>query len=365
MIKRIVFMGILSQFLLFAPLMAQEDRATITGTVSDTSGAVVPGVAVTATNVTTRVQTTSTSNDLGLYQIRNLPVGEYSLSFAKAGFQKLDRSGITLVIAQVAEIDVQLQVGAVTQTVEVTGAAPILESETNELGSTIGLNQIADLPLSISSGRDASVFAYDTIPGVEGNTWDSYVSGTQAFSKEILIDGTLAQASETGSLAENYPSMEAVQEFKVDTGGNGGSAGMYTSGGTFMYNLKSGTNQLHGSAVGFLHNEDLNANTWSNNYYGLPRGRDREVDYAFSAGGPIRIPHIYNGTNKTFFFAAFEQYRLHDTVEGPVNDTVPTAQFLQGNFSALLNTNVVLGTDAGGNNVYQGAIFHTAVQNNR
>jgi hypothetical protein len=349
--------GLLFQFLLAASLMAQQDRGTIMGTVTDSSGAVVPGVSVTAVNVATAVPTSGATNEVGLYRLLNLPIGQYNLSFRKEGFQTLERGGITLTIAQVAEVNAQLQVGAVTQTIEVRAPTPILNTQTNVLGSTIGLQQIADLPLSIYGGRDASMFAYATIPGVEGDTWSSYISGTQQFSKEILIDGTMAQASETGTLAESYPSMEAVQEFKVDTGGGGGSTGLFTAAGTFMYTLKSGTNVFHGSAFGFLRNEALNANSWANNYFGLPKGRDREVDYGFSAGGPVVVPHVYNGRNKTFFFAAFEQYRQKDLRMGTINDTVPTVDFLEGDLSALLNKSVVLGTDAGGNTIYQGAIF--------
>ena len=359
MIKRILLMGFLSQFFFLAALMAQSDRATMTGTVKDSSGAVIPGVSVTATNLQTKVQTSATTSDVGLYRILNLQVGQYSVLFVKGGFQPLERTGITLTISQVAEIDVTLKVSAVTQTIEVSGQAPVLQSQTNDLGSTMSLQAYRALPLSINGGRDIMAFAFAVTPGVEGNSWTSYIAGTQAFSSEVLIDGTLAQESETGQLLESEPPMEAVEEFRVDTGGTSGPAAMYTGGGTFMFTLKSGTNKFHGSAVTFWQNEALNANSWTNDYNAAAnpsepeafrKPRSRDSDYAFSAGGPII-------KDKTFIFGAFEQFRMTNYTMGGNTLNVPTADFLNGNFSALLDTSTQLGTDAGGNPIYKGAII--------
>lgn len=348
--RRTIAFGLLAQLLMAGFLWAQSDRGSITGTVTDPTGAVVPGVQVTATNTDTAVQTNATTNDVGLYRILNLPVGQYSVLFVKEGFQKIERTGITLTISQVAEINVTLNVGAVTQTVEVKAEAPVLQSQTNDTGSTMTLQAYRALPLSIDGGRDIMAFAFATTPGVEGNSWTTYISGTQAFSNEVLIDGTLAQESETGQLLESEPPMEAVQEFRVDTGGMSGAAAMYTAGGTFSFILKSGTNQFHGSAVTLWQNEALNANSWTNNYNAVSKPRSRHSDVAFSAGGPII-------KNKTFVFGAFEQYRKADYTAGSADRTVPTADFLDGDFSTLLNTSVQLGTDAGGNPIYKGAII--------
>ncbi len=357
--RRALRLLLLVSFVSAVPLFAQSDRATLTGTVSDTSGAVVPGVTVTATSIQTKAGNTATTNDSGFYKILNLPVGEYSISYQKTGFELLVRRGIALSVSQVAEVNVTLKLGAVAQTVEVTAAAPVLESQTNDLGGTVTLKAFRELPLSISGGRDIMAFAFTTTPGVEGNSWTTFISGTQAFSNEVLIDGTLAQESETGQLLESEPPMEAVEEFRVDTGGMSGATAMYTAGGTFSFNLKSGTNQLHGSAVEFIQNEVLNANSWMNDYnaaanpseasiYKKPRSRHN--DLAFSAGGPII-------KNKTFVFGAFEQYRKADYTLGSYSRTVPTADFLAGNFGALLDKSTQLGTDAGGNPIYKGAII--------
>jgi hypothetical protein len=361
MTKRVFLLVLFVLLSLAVPGWGQADRATLTGTVTDSSGAVIPGVSVVATHLDTKVVTSATTNEVGIYRILNLPVGQYSVSFTKSGFQTFDRTGITLTVSQVAEIDVTMKVGAVAQTVEVNAQAPVLQSQTNDTGGTMTLQSYRALPLSIDGGRDIMAFAFAVTPGVEGNSWTSYISGTQAFSNEVLIDGTLAQESETGQLLESEPPMEAVQEFRVDTGGMSGQRAMYTAGGTFSFIMKSGTNQFHGSAVTFWQNEALNANSWSNNYYGNPRPRSRHKDFAFSAGGPII-------KNKTFVFGAFEQYRKADYTMGSANRTVPTPQFLEGNFSALLGApilssgNPIYVQDTNGQSVQlvQGMIFDPA-----
>lgn len=198
-------------------------------------------------------------------------------------------------------------------------------------------------------------------PAVEGNSWTSYVQGTPAFTKQTLIDGTSATVAETGSIAESSPPMEGVQEFRVETSGMSGTAAQ-TGGGTFMFTLKSGTNQVHGSAFGFLHNEALDTNTWMNDYLAASnpsqaklyvKPYDRYEDYGFSLGGPII-------KDKTFIFGAFEQYRQSNFAVGSYGATVPIAAMLNGDFSALLNTGTQLGVDKGGNPIYQGAIINPA-----
>ncbi len=277
----------------------------------------------------------------------------------KRVFQNIERTEITLTISQVAEINVSMNVGKLAQVIEVQAQAPILESQTTDVGSTMSSRPIRALPLSISGGRDIMAFAFAATPSVEGNSWTAYIAGTQAFSNEVLIDGTLAQESETGQESQSEPPMEAVQEFRVDTGGMGGAAGMYTEGGTFMFTLKSGTNQFHGSAVYFNQNEAFNANSWMNDYAAaadpseaalFKKPRNRQDDYSFSAGGPII-------KNKTFIFGAWEQNKMSNYTAGAFDTTVPTPEFLQGNFGALLDTSTVLGTDAGGSPIYKGAII--------
>ena len=347
---KIISLGLLAPFLFVGLLWAQQtDRGTITGTLTDESGAVVPGVAVTAVNTATGVATSATTNDVGLYTILNQPVGGYSVSFTKQGFKGLVRDGITVSVAQVVRLDAVLQVGAMTESVTVTAEASILQTRQTELSTTMKGQIVTDLPLSISGGRQLELFALAITPGVEGDTWTTHVGGSMAFTKEVLIDGTSAVIQIGGHIGESSPTMEAVQEFRVETSGVRAADGR-SGGGAYKFTLKSGTNDLHGSAFGFLHNEALNANTWQSNFRGEPRATDRQQVYGFSLGGPII-------KNKTFVFGAFEKYMQERFVLGEFNKTVPIPAFLDGDFSALLDTSTQLDVDAGGNPVYKGAIF--------
>jgi len=336
MIKRLFLMGFVSQFFFVVAMMGQVDRATLTGAVTDPSGAAVPGVTITATQDNTHVATKTETNEAGLYSIMNLPLGPYTVAFEKAGFQAVVRSGIVLNVAQVAEINVELKIGAVAQRIEVKESAPVLETQTAEVGAAMTNREVENLPLTISGARDVENFAYAVVPNVDGNNWTSYIAGTPSFSKSVLLDGTLEQGSESGSFDEMFPSMDAVAEFKVETGGTSGQVAANTASGTFMFTLKSGTNQWHGSAFEFNHSTALNANTWMNNYdaganpadavaYKTPN--DHENDFGFSVGGPIK-------KNKTFFYWAWERYMLTNYAMGVT--TVPTPAFLNGDFSALL-----------------------------
>ncbi len=344
---------------------AQADRGTITGTITDPTGAVIPGVHVTAINPSTGATFTSLSNNDGIYNLLNLPVATYSLHYARPEFNALDRNGVTIQVQQRAQIDVQLVVGSQDQTITVT-AAPALQTQT-ELGTNLTSQVVTDLPLTANGGRDITNFAFSITPTVTGSEYESHIGGSQAFGKQVLIDGTSSDSGSVGHIGESEPSMDAISQFQVDTSGIGPEAGR-TGGGTFLFSLKSGTNSVHGSAFGFLANEFLNANTWDNNYfrayydaqnpasaaanaqqYRTPKSR--YFDYGGSAGGPL-------WRNRMFIFGAVERYTQSDYSVTNGQQTVPTTAFLQGNFSSLLQTNQKpLGTDGAGNLIYPGAIY--------
>jgi hypothetical protein len=368
---RIIAVGLVL-FLLTGMLAAQSDRATITGTVKDASGAVVPDVQVTATNDNTNVQTTVRSNGLGLYTILNLPIGQYHVTFAKDGFKTFERKGITLLVSQVAQINAALEVGTKSETVTITEDAPLLQTQTTALSTNLTNSDVADLPLSISGSRGLSNFMFAFVPGVEGSDYDSHIMGSQTKTKEVMIDGTSAVAQIGGYIGESQPPFESIQEFQVDT--TGIRADERSGGGVFRYTMKSGTNKWHGSGFLFGQNEGLNANSSANKYHlqqclagngGLSadichsyydRPTNRMYDYGGSFGGPIV-------KNKTFFYAAFERWTFENYGLGQQNSTVPTTAFLNGDFSALLDTNTVLGTDSAGNTVYKGAIVDPTTGN--
>lgn len=346
------------------PLSAQFDRGTITGKVTDPSGAVAPGTEVTATNTATGVVTQTTTNEVGLYTLSNIPIGKYEIKFALAGFKTYARSGIELTIAQTVRLDVSLETGQISETVTVQADATLLKTDTAMVSTTIQSKVVTDLPLSFAGGRSLENFAYALTPGVEGNNWTSYIGGAAAFSKEVLIDGSSATAQIQGHIGESSPTMEAVQEFSVQTSGMSAEYGR-TSGGVFNFALKSGGNRPSGSAFYYGRNEVLNANSWMNNWRlgsspndpRYKRPRDRQSVMGGSLGGPLVIPKVYDGRNKTFLFGAFEHYMQERMqLSQSYGQTVPIPEFLDGNFSKLLTT-TVLGKDALGRDVYSGQIF--------
>jgi hypothetical protein len=363
-------------------IWAQADRGSITGTVADPTGAIITGVKVSVTQMETGVEYSgSVTNDIGVYRVLNLPIGKYALHFQHEGFKSYDRSGITISIAQNVTLGVTLNVGSKTETVTVTSDAALLDSEDATLGSSMNGKDLTELPLSISGGRDISNFAYSTVPTVSlangtqtGAT--QTVAGSQGNSIITMIDGMDSNAGWQGT--QPAPGMEAVQQFEVQTSGISAEAAQ-TGGGAFLFELKSGTNTIHGSAYGFLANEILDANTWDNKYFlsqcaagdaacqsQYRRAKNRFSDYGFSGGGPA-------WKNHTFFFVDYEKYNQSDWRYLQNQATVPTTAMLGGDFSQLLvnpatgqpnprvldqNGNLVF--DGSGNPVYAGAIFNPA-----
>lgn len=342
-------------FLFSNPGIAQTNRATVTGTVTDSSGAVIPGVAVTATRLDTGVTTKTVSNGAGLYTLVNLVPAEYKLEFQKTGFKPLVEPDITLHSTQAAQINARLEVGGVTQQVTVTTQSPMLDKENATFGTNMDNKVVTDLPLSIyGGGRFVEDFAIALTPGYSllSSPYGGVVNGTQQFTKDYTIDGTSGTAQIQGDSMETGPPMAAVQELQSQTSGID-AQGSITSGGVMNFTMKSGTNQFHGSGFLFGQNEALNANTWDNDNLGIRKATDRVWDYGGALGGPIL-------KNRLFFFGAYEGYRQVDFAPGGFGSaaTVPTAAFLRGDFSSLLDTSTVLGTDSAGNKIYKGAIFN-------
>ncbi len=333
-------LGLALTVFLTGVLWGQIGKATINGTVTDQSGAVIVDVRVTATNIDTGVTYTGISNSVGIYQIHPLPIGNYSLKFEKEGFKSLERPGLKLEVAQVAEVNVQLPIGSSSEHVDVTATTPVLlETETSSVDTPLNSKALADLPFDNTGGRDIMNFVYTNIATTSGNNYSGHVAGSQDVSKNITVDGTNATAGIQG-FVQNI-GMEAVQEMDVQISGIN-AEGAATGGGAVLVELKSGTNEIHGSAYYTLHNEALNANTWDNNYWlaqcapgdsvcrnQYRRPFDRFYDAGFSAGGPI-------WKNHTFIFGSFERYKNVDLTFSPIGTTVPTQAFLNGDFSALL-----------------------------
>jgi hypothetical protein len=342
------------------PLAAQSDRASITGTVADQTGAVVAGAEVTVSNVDTHVQWKTKSNEVGLYTVVNLPIGSYKISFSKSGFKTFERDGLTLLISEVAQVNAKLQVGAASEAVLVTANSPILQTQTSGISTNLTNDAVSDLPLTVEGGRRLSAFMFQYVPGVEGDDYASHINGSLAMTKEAMIDGTSAVSQLGGYISESSPPLEGIEQLEVTSSGIRGDEGR-SGGGVFRYNMKSGTDVFHGSVFGFLHHQAFNANTFENKY-NLATSTDPNAatlyarqpnslsDWGGSFGGPIL-------KDKTFFFVAFEKYMFSNFGLGTPSGNVPTTAFLNGDFSALLNTSVVLGKDGAGNTIYQGSIF--------
>jgi hypothetical protein len=311
----------------------QADRATITGTVMDQSGAVVPGVRVVATNAETRATFTASSNDVGIYRLATLPVGNYTMEASHAGFKSYKRGDIALIAEQVLQLDLQLTVGSTVETVTVNGAPPLLGTQSSTVSMTMEQSTIRDLPLNATGGRDALNLMVATVPEIASGasvassgtqTW-LHIAGTEYMTNSIYIDGVEGTAGNQGQVPT--PGLDALQEMQVSSTSTAAELG--GSGASILYEIKSGTNKFHGSAFEYLQNEALNANTWSNNFFGIKRPTDRFNDYGGSAGGPI-------WKNHTFIFGDYEWYTQTNMTLNPNGSTVPTPQMLQGNFGQLL-----------------------------
>lgn len=337
-----------------APLGAQVNRATISGTVTDPSGAAIPGVAVTITDESGLAYTAQT-NTAGQYTVPSLPVGAYAAKFEIAGFKTLVRNNLTVQVSQTLRLDAELEVGQLTETVSVSGSPQLIQSETPDVGTTVTREYLTALPLSMGGGRYPETFAYKLSPGVEGGTWTSRINGSPAFSKEVLLEGASVTTYLSGHFGESSVSMEALHEFKIQTSGLSAEYGR-TAGGVFNFVMRSGQNQPHGTGFGTIRNEALNANSFINNATGRAKPRDRQSNYGGSFGGPMLIPGVYNGQNRTFFFAAAEKFTVRSIAYGAPNRAVPRLEMYDGNLSRLLTTTVV-GTDALGRPIFRGAIY--------
>jgi Carboxypeptidase regulatory-like domain len=356
--------------LLFAVLAAaQSDRGAIAGTVVDSSGAAVTDVTVTATDMETGGAYTATTGPTGGYRLYDLRVGTYRVTISATGFRTIEKTGVVVQINSTMSLDFTLQPGEVKETITIIADAPGIQTESSDIATVIGSRQIEELPLALNSTgqshlRSTESFVFLT-PGTTGpgtnsdspssGIFESKLSGGQNFSTEVLLDGASIVHAELGStFDENAPSVEALNEFKVTTSTVPAEFGR-TSGGIESFTTKSGANSFHGTAFDILRNDKLDANSWSNDYVGAPKPRDHQNDFGGSLGGPVWIPKLYHGHDKTFFFFSWEQYRNN---EGTSNvTTLPTDAERTGDFSALLGASTGVTNPCDGTPILLGQIF--------
>ncbi len=347
------------------PLHAQQSQGIISGSVLDTSGGGIDGAQVTATNLATGVVSTTVSSAGGSFRFPGLLVGNYDVTATAAGFQTVKHTGIGVLVSTTTAVNFTLPVGAVTESVIVSGEVTKIESESSDVGTVIDTRQVLELPLAlggVGAMRSPEAFMFLT-PGVVGpgtanspnGIFISKVGGGQNFGNEVLLDGASILRTENGSsFDEAAPSVEAIREFKVLTSTFPAEYDR-TTGGVESFTTKSGGNTFHGTAYDIFKNDALNANTWFNNAYGSPRPIDKKNDYGLNLGGPVRIPKLYNGRDKTFFFFNWEQY--HENAGNTAVSTVLTDAERRGDFSAFL-TNRQIGTNpCDGTPIFEGQIF--------
>lgn len=344
--------------MLAAPAFPQLNRGTITGTVTDAAGAVVPGIKVTLRNTATNASYQTATTETGQYTMPNLPPGPYEVACEASGFKRAVRENISLGATAVVRVDVRLEIGQATESISITAEVPRVQTDSPEVGATLSSKSLLDLPLSFGSARYAEDFAFKIAPGIQGTAFKTRVNGGTEMSKEVLLDGESVSTLRSGHFQESSVSVEALSEFKVQTSGISAEYGR-TQGGVMNFVMKSGTNQVHGSAFGGLRNEALNANTFANNFRGADRPQDRRQTYAFSFGGPVYVPKVYNGRNRTFFYTAFEQFRQREFGFGAPNRTAPLPEFYDGDFSRLLGP-VIPQKDALNRDVLRGSIYDPA-----
>jgi len=339
-----------SFFLTFSGITAraQSDRGAIAGTVLDSSGGAVEGATVTATDSATNTVYNATTGPTGGYRLYDLRVSVYRVTVAAPGFKTVEKTGVVVQINTTSSLDFSLQPGDVKETLTVLADAPGLQTESSDIGTVVDKRQIEELPLALNSTgqshlRSAESFVFLT-PGTAGpgtnsdspssGIFESKLSGGQNFSTEVILDGASITHAELGStFDENAPSVEALNEFKVTTSTIPAEFGR-TSGGVESFTTKSGANAFHGTAFDILRNDKLDANSWFNNLNGAPKPRDHQNDFGGSLGGPIWVPKLYNGHNKSFFFFSWEQYRNNEGHSSIT--TLPTDAERTGDFSALL-----------------------------
>src|SRR5215831_12706321 len=320
---------------LLAPLaICFGQTATVNGIVTDASDAVIVGARLEIQNLETGLRREAPTNEAGAFSFNLLPVGRYRITATHAGFGASERPELKLDVDQVARIDFKLKPGSVSESVQVTAAAALLDSETSTIGQVISNKNIVELPLNGRNYLNLASLTAGTAPSVGGRTAaeGGFVAGGQhGYQVNIMVDGldnnSVASGGPLGFEAQGVkPSIDAVGEFRVVTNNLSAEYGG-RMGGTVLVNLKSGTNQLHGTAFEFLRNDALDGTNFLANRNGVKKPVYRQNQFGGTLGGPIK-------RNRTFLFGSFEGTRIRTGTTS--TSTVPTVEERSGDFSKVL-----------------------------
>src|ERR671936_1511551 len=327
-------------FLGVVPAVAQT-QASISGVIHDPTGAVIPGVTVTVTNPATNFVRAAISNEAGVYNFPVLQPGRYNIKVELPGFRTIEQHGVELQVQQSARIDFTLQVGEVSQTVEVSGTAALIATENATVGTVIENKRIVDMPLNGRNFLQLTSLSPNVSYGFTGAGQEDQRQGGSRASQNIAVAGqrsafnhfTLDGVENTDVNFNTYvilPSIDALQEFKVQTGIFPAEFGRATT--QINVSTKPGTNEFHGTLFEFLRNDKLDARQ-----YAFAGERQREPfkwnQYGFALGGPVWLPKIYNGKDRLFFMSNFEGYKERRLRRQLF--TVPSVKMRNGNFSEV------------------------------
>lgn len=353
-------------------LLAQTDRGTITGTVLDPSGAAVPNARVVATNTDTGSHSETTTTTTGDYTIPSLPAGTYHLTIDAPGFKTMTEEKIQVQVAETARIDAKLQIGSATESISVMGEAPLLKTANAQQDENVSGDRINALPINFGGGGGATGAARDPMafmilsPGVQQTVGvggpsspggSAAINGFAGATFRVYLDGLDETSGNANARAnETQGSVEQIEEFTLQTSNFAPEFGQIT-GGMVNFTTRSGTNQIHGSLYEYFVNEDLDAYR----PFTFVNPISRKNDFGGSLGGPVWIPKLYNGRDKTFFFLNMEEFINEASSNGSLGN-MPTAAERNGDFSALLTAtgNAAIGTDATGRTILNQQIYDPA-----
>jgi hypothetical protein len=314
-----------------AVVAAQTPTATLVGRVADSSRAAVPGAAIQVRRTTTNETRTAQSDANGDFTVAGLPPGTYDITIDKTGFRQVHETNLQLQVDQTARVDAQLQIGSVSETIQITADVPLLNTDTSARGDVISSQELVEMPLNGRSFDDLAFLVAGVQPAEQSAKGSPYVvNGARADASNVVIDG-LNDQNPRDAGAQARPPLDSLQEFKMETSGYSAEYGRL-AGGVVNMVLRSGGNALHGSLFEFVRNDAMDARNF---FDGPVKSELRRNQFGATLGGPLTIPHVYSGRDRTFFLVSWESYRQ---VSGSNSiGVIPTALEKQGNFSQDYN----------------------------
>ncbi len=342
-----------------------QGQSDVTGVIKDPTGAVVPNATIKLLNPTTNVESSTVTTNAGVYRFVHVPSGEYRITASASGFKSATISPVVVNVSGVVNADLQLEVGNASESITVNAESTLLETASSTIGRSVSPAEFHTWPIFVDDGqRQIQSFIFRSLPGTTGDSYQGTINGGQIGAHEVMIEGiTIGRADLAGSTAEFTPSADSVRESRLETGN---MSAQYGGGQTAVanFNIQSGTNKLHGTAYEYFMNDKLNAAGFMNNAQGSPKTPFRQNSFGGTIGGPVVIPKVYDGRNKTFFFFSYEGDRRRNyTLASP--RTLPVTDFKKGDFSRLLKASFTgnaksgtqVGTDPLGRPVVFGTIY--------